>query len=72
MIYGGMLVARPTGAARSCAFMREYMADAPEDLGGGVAFVSAPPEPFVPPEMHFKPIAASWCAGRATTRRARG
>jgi hypothetical protein len=36
--------------------MRDYMADAPEDLGGAVAFVSAPPEPFVPPEMHFKPI----------------
>jgi hypothetical protein len=36
--------------------MREYMEEAPEDLGAAVAFVSAPPEPFVPPEMHFKPI----------------
>ena len=37
-------------------FLRDYMKDAPEDLGCAVAFVSAPPEPFVPPEMHFQPV----------------
>jgi hypothetical protein len=57
MIYGGMLVAAPDKAGEILRFMRDYMADAPEDLGGAVAFVSAPPEEFVPPEMHFKPIA---------------
>jgi hypothetical protein len=56
MIYGGMLVADPARAGEVLRFMREYMADAPDDLGGAVAFVSAPPEPTVPPEMHFKPI----------------
>jgi FAD/FMN-containing dehydrogenase len=56
MIYGGMLVADPARAPEVLRFMREYMEEAPEDLGGAVAFVSAPPEPFVPPEMHFKPI----------------
>src|SRR3954467_15742126 len=56
IIYGGMLVADPAKAPEVLRFMREYMADAPEDLGIGVAFVSPPPEPFVPPEMHFKPI----------------
>ncbi|MEA2409972.1 MAG: hypothetical protein QOC77_533 [Thermoleophilaceae bacterium] len=56
IIYGGMLVAAPERAGEILRFMREYMADAPEDLGGAVAFVSAPPEEFVPPEMHFKPI----------------
>src|SRR3954462_4893005 len=56
MIYGGMLVAAPDKAGDILRFMREYMAGAPEDLGGAVAFVSAPPEPTVPPEMHFKPI----------------
>ncbi len=56
MIYGGMLVAAPDRAGDILRFMRDYMADAPDDLGGGVAFVSAPPEEFVPPEMHFKPI----------------
>jgi FAD/FMN-containing dehydrogenase len=56
MIYGGLLVCHPDSGDRVLKFMREYMADAPEDLGAGVAFVSAPPEPFVPEEMHFKPV----------------
>jgi hypothetical protein len=37
-------------------FLREYMRDAPDDLGAAGAFISAPPEPFVPPEMHFAPV----------------
>jgi len=56
IIYGGMLVCPPDRAGEVLSFMRDYMADAPDDLGGAVAFVSAPPEPFVPPEMHFKPV----------------
>src|SRR5436305_1170965 len=56
LIYGGMLVAPPHKGAEILRFMRDYMPEAPEDLGVGVAFVSAPPEPFVPPEMHFQPI----------------
>jgi hypothetical protein len=57
IIYGGMLVAAPDRAGEILQFMRDYMKTAPDDLGGAVAFVSAPPEEFVPPEMHFKPIA---------------
>jgi FAD/FMN-containing dehydrogenase len=56
IIYGGMLVADPAKGPEVLRFMREYMEEAPEDLGAAVAFVSAPPEEFVPPEMHFKPI----------------
>ena len=56
IVYGGQLVCLPDRAAEILAFMRDYMEDAPDDLGGGVAFVSAPPEPFVPEEMHGKPI----------------
>jgi FAD binding domain/Berberine and berberine like len=56
VIYGGLLGCPPDRGAEILAFMRDYMKDAPEDLGTAVAFVSAPPEPFVPPEMHFKPI----------------
>jgi hypothetical protein len=56
IVYGGMLVAAPDRAGEILRFMRDYMPGAPEDLGGAVAFVSAPPEEFVPPEMHFKPI----------------
>jgi hypothetical protein len=56
VIYGGLMGCSPDRGAEILAFMRDYMVDAPDDLGAAVAFVSAPPEPFVPPEMHFKPI----------------
>ena len=56
VIYGGLMGCAPDRAGEILAFMRDYMEDAPEDLGTAVAFVSAPPEPFVPPEIHFKPI----------------
>jgi FAD/FMN-containing dehydrogenase len=56
IIYGGLLGCPPERAGAILRFMREYMRDAPEDLGAAVAFVSAPPEPFIPPEMHFKPV----------------
>ena len=56
IVYGGQLVCMPDRAGEILTFMRDYMVDAPEDLGAAVAFVSAPPEPFVPAEMHFKPV----------------
>jgi hypothetical protein len=37
-------------------FLRDHMPGAPDDLGIGVAFVSAPREPFVPPELQHQPI----------------
>jgi FAD binding domain/Berberine and berberine like len=58
MIYGGLLGCAPDRATEILRFMGEYMADAPDDLGGAVGFLSAPPEPFVPEEMHFQPIVA--------------
>jgi len=56
IIYGGMMLATPDRARDTLAFMRDYMAEAPDDLGGGVAFVNAPPAPFVPPELQHQPV----------------
>jgi FAD/FMN-containing dehydrogenase len=56
LVYGGLLVCLPDRAPEVLRFLREYMADAPDDLGCAGAFISAPPEPFVPKEMHFAPI----------------
>ena len=56
IIYGGMLVSLPDRAEAILRWARDAMPSAPEDLGLGVAFVSAPPEPFVPTAMHFKPV----------------
>ncbi|HUO71275.1 MAG TPA: FAD-binding oxidoreductase [Solirubrobacteraceae bacterium] len=56
MVYGGLMACLPDRAGDILRFMRDYMADAPDDLGCGLAFISAPPEPFVPEEMHFAPM----------------
>src|SRR5215213_4568903 len=56
IIYGGMMLATSDRARDTLAFMRDYMAEAPDDLGGGVAFVNAPPAPFVPPELQHQPV----------------
>jgi FAD binding domain-containing protein/berberine-like enzyme len=56
IILGGLLVSLPERAEDILRFHAEYWPSAPDDLGGGVAFISAPPEPFVPAEMHFKPV----------------
>jgi FAD binding domain/Berberine and berberine like len=56
LVYGGLMASLPDRAPEMLRFLSEYMADAPDDLGCVAAFISAPPEPFVPPEMHFAPI----------------
>jgi FAD/FMN-containing dehydrogenase len=56
MIYGGLLMAAPERAGEIMRFVSDYMPDAPDDLGGGVAFINAPPEPFVPAELQLQPV----------------
>src|SRR3954468_20693071 len=58
IIYGGLLVSAPERAEEILRFMRDFMREAPDDLGVGVAFINAPPEPFVPPELHSPPSCA--------------
>jgi FAD/FMN-containing dehydrogenase len=55
LVYGGLMAASPDRAADTLRFVRDYFEDAPDDLGAAVAFISAPPEPFVPQEMHLQP-----------------
>ena len=55
IVYGGLMMSTPDRGKDIMRFMRDYMKDAPEDLGAAVAWVSAPPEEFVPEEMHFAP-----------------
>jgi FAD/FMN-containing dehydrogenase len=58
MIYGGMLVFPPFKAAEVGRAYRDLMADAPDEVGGALAFLTAPPEPFVPEEARGKPMVA--------------
>jgi FAD/FMN-containing dehydrogenase len=58
-ILAGGLVAWPRAKAREVIrFYRDYMAQAPDEVGGGVALLTAPPEPFVPPELQGQPVVA--------------
>jgi FAD/FMN-containing dehydrogenase len=55
MIFGGMLVFPPFAARDVARTYRDFMATAPDEVGGALAFLTAPPEPFVPEEARGKP-----------------
>lgn len=55
-IYGGPIAYPVDQADRVLRFYRDYIAEAPEELGGFVGFHLAAPLPFLPEEWHFKPI----------------
>ena len=55
-IYGGPIAYPIDRADEVLRFYREYIAEAPEELGGFVGFHLAPPLPFLPEEWHFKNV----------------
>jgi FAD/FMN-containing dehydrogenase len=56
MITGGMLL-YPRAMAREVArHYRDWIESAPRDVGGGIAFISAPPHEPVPAEVQGKPM----------------
>lgn len=55
-IYGGPIVYPVDRAEDLMRFYRDYIAEAPEDLGGFLGFHMAPPLPFLPEEWHFKNV----------------
>jgi FAD/FMN-containing dehydrogenase len=58
----GGLVAWPATAARDVLrFWRDWVRDTPDELCTMAAFLYAPPEPFVPPEVVGSPIFAIAC-----------
>src|SRR5450755_733193 len=58
ILYAGMIL-HPRAAANDLArFYRDFMADASDEIGGGLALLTAPPEEFVPAEARRKPACA--------------
>jgi FAD/FMN-containing dehydrogenase len=58
----GGLVAWPAQAARDVLrFWRDWVRDTPDGLCTMAVFLYAPPEPFIPAEMHGTPIVALAC-----------
>jgi len=62
-IYGGPMFFELEHAGELLRFYREFIADAPEELGGFPAYQIAPPLPFIPEERHgdtFIAFVACW------------
>ncbi|HET6444839.1 MAG TPA: FAD-binding oxidoreductase [candidate division Zixibacteria bacterium] len=55
-VLAGMMLYRLEDASSVLRFFREYTASAPEELGSATVFLVAPPAPFIPEELHGKPV----------------
>ncbi len=55
IVYGGMVMHPRSAAPELLRFYRDFMAAAPDEAGGGIALLTAPPEEFVPEEARGSP-----------------
>lgn len=56
IVLGGMLIYPAAMAGDLVRFWRDFMSAAPDEVGSGVAFLTAPPAPFVPEPVRGQPI----------------
>ncbi|MEV6329425.1 FAD-dependent oxidoreductase [Streptomyces sp. NPDC051909] len=55
LLYAGMLLHPRAAAGPLTRFYRDFLEQAPDEVTGGVALITAPPEEFVPAEARGKP-----------------
>jgi len=55
-VFAGMLLFRHERAVEIGSAWRELASRAPDELGGGIVFMGAPPLPTVPAEVHGRPV----------------
>jgi hypothetical protein len=56
IVLGGMLMHPAESAGDLVRFYRDFMTDAPDEVGGALAFISAPPLDFVPEPVRGQPV----------------
>ena len=56
VLLGGMVLYPHEAAVDVVRHYREFMAQAPDEVNGAAAFISAPPEPFVPEPVRGRPV----------------
>jgi FAD/FMN-containing dehydrogenase len=56
IVLGGMLMYPAEAAPELVRFYRDFVADAPDEVGTGLAFITAPPLDFVPEPVRGKPV----------------
>jgi FAD/FMN-containing dehydrogenase len=57
-IYGGMLLYPRDQAPEVCRNFRDFLRNAPREIHGGAILMTAPPAPFVPPDLQGRPAVA--------------
>jgi FAD/FMN-containing dehydrogenase len=55
LLFAGMILHPRTAASELMRFYRDFMEQAPDEVGGGLALITAPPEEFVPEHARGKP-----------------
>jgi hypothetical protein len=58
IVLAGLLLHPRNKAPEVYRFYRDFMANAPREVGGGIVLMHAPPAPFVPPELQGRPAVA--------------
>ena len=56
IVLGGMLMYPSAAAPELVPFFRDFMDHAPDEVGGALAFICAPPEEFVPEPVRGQPV----------------
>jgi FAD/FMN-containing dehydrogenase len=62
VVYGGLLMYPREQAAEVCRNFRDFAAEAPREVATGCVFMTAPPAPFVPPELQGMPAVSVFAA----------
>ena len=55
IIFAGMILHPRAAAPELLRFYRDFIEQAPDEVGGGLALITAPPEDFIPEEARGKP-----------------
>jgi FAD/FMN-containing dehydrogenase len=61
IVLGGMLMFPAAMARDLVRFWRDFMLEAPDEVGSGLAFITAPPEEFVPEPVRGQPVIGVVC-----------
>lgn len=61
IVYGGMLLFPGEMAGELLRAYRSFVAAAPDEVGSGLAFITAPPEDFVPEPVRGQPVCGVVC-----------
>ena len=54
MVYGGLAVYDPVDGPSDRDALRDFCDLAPDEVGLAIAYLTAPPEPFIPPEWQAR------------------